>query len=280
MSDEEANVQQLTDGESTELLDMFNMLGVTPKGKTPEEVQNWMLDYLNLQGKLPQPDSPPPAMDVKPVTNTVTVTTRIPSLPIFSGTDKNESFETWRFELNCLLAEQQYSKEAITEAARKSLKGEAAKVARRTGTNTGINVIISKLSVVFGDVTEAEDMMAIFYNVKQKPKEDVALWSCRLEDILEQASHQKYIHPTDRLDKLKTRLYMGLKEPLKGQSHHLYKRYQDYDEFRMELRKLENTLKSPDVEIPRSENSPTVSNISQSHVTNGTIVSEKNTLDS
>ena len=141
---------EFSEDEAQALIDSFKSLGVKPKGDTPQELQQWMLDYLGLAGKLPKvenPDTPKTPLG-HIIKNNVSITTRTPNLTVFSGDPKakNESFDLWKYEITCLLEESQHSKTTIAEAARRSLRGEAAKVVKRLGPGAPIEVILTKLT--------------------------------------------------------------------------------------------------------------------------------------
>lgn len=265
-----------TDDEADHLVKVFKDLGVKPKGDTPSEIQDWMFEYLKLQGKLPKEEPPSTHKDTS-VTHNVSVNARIPNICSFSGnrSAKNESFDVWRYEVQCLMVDKQYSHEAIAEAARRSLKGEAAKVVKRLGVGASVNTMLNKLDGLFGNVHLAEDILAKFYNAQQRPDEDVALWSCRIEDLLEQASMQKAISPADKEERLRSKLYSGLKDSLKSRTHHLFLSISDYDEFRVQLRRMEYDMNKEVETEPQSTSAHSEKTVIQAHVnTNISAVSE------
>ena len=241
---------ELSETELEQLGKAFGAMGVKPKGDTPEELEAWMLDYLNTKGKIPK--VPDLAQNKPPVTQ-VTVSSRVPNICPFSGnpTAKSESFELWKYEVECLVDSSQYNVQVIEESVRRSLKGEAARVVKRLGVGTRINVIIAKLNTLFGNVALSEDVLAQFYNAQQRPDEDVSLWSCRLEDLLDQATVLKRIPPNEKVERLRTKLYSGLRDSLKSRTHHLFLSLTDYDELRIHLRRVEYDMKrQPEVEDP------------------------------
>ena len=69
-------------------------------------------------------------------------------------------------------------------AMRGSLKGEPANVMMRLGS---IDEILQKFDSIYGNVLGTEDILAEFYNDRQKVGEDCAAWSVILEDLLNQA---------------------------------------------------------------------------------------------
>jgi hypothetical protein len=256
-----------TDEEADHLVKVFKDLGVKPKGDTPSEIHDWMFQYLQLQGKLPKEKSPSTNNDTS-VTHNVSVNARIPNICSFSGnrSAKNENFDLWRYEVQCLMVDKQYCHEAIAEAARRSLKGEAARVVKRLGVGASVNAMLNKLDGLFGNVHLAEDILAKFYNAQQRPDEDVAIWSCRIEDLLEQASMQKAISQADKEERLRNKLYSGLKDSLKSRTHHLFLSISDYDEFRVQLRRMEYDMNKEVEAEPQSTSAQSEKTVIQSHV--------------
>ena len=259
------------DDASAHLLGQFRLLGVTPKGESPEQIQDWMVDYLKQIGKLPDL-SPKVETDVQTHNpTTIHVTTRVPNITVFSGntTAKNENFDTWKYEVNCLQLGDQYPLKVVAEAVRRSLKGEAANVVKRLGITVSIPDIVQKLEGVFGNVVLTENVLAEFYSTHQRPEEDVAKWSCRLEDILEQANTQKQISIAEQNEMLRNKLYSGLNDPLKARCGHLFYNIKDYDELRINFRRVEQELKPNNLvyKVPISGNKPTKA-VTQSVVSN------------
>jgi hypothetical protein len=86
-------------------------------------------------------------------------------------------------------------------------------------------------------------LLAEFYAATQDKKEDVAAWSCRLEDLLdkaEEASPQQSRSAKERESMLRSRFWMGLQQQLKDSSRHKYDTIQDYDKLRVEIRQIEH----------------------------------------
>ena len=243
----------MAEDEAAQLVGKFRLLGVTPKGDNPEQIQDWMVDYLKNVGKFPE-EKPTVVPDTLKTSQTaVHVSTRVPNISLFSGspTANNENFDIWKYEVECLLCGHQYPIEAVVEAVRRSLKGEAANVVKRLGINASISDIIAKLAGVFGNVILTENLLAEFYSTRKKPGEDVSRWSCRLEDILDQANTQKTIAITEQREMLRNKLYSGLTDALKSRCGHLFYNINDYDELRINLRRVEQEMKptSKDLEV-------------------------------
>lgn len=52
---------------------------------------------------------------------------------------------------------------------------------------------LDKLDIVFGNVISTEAVFKNFYSARQMPKEPVASWACRHEDILQKASRRLHL---------------------------------------------------------------------------------------
>ncbi|VDI59072.1 Hypothetical predicted protein [Mytilus galloprovincialis] len=112
-----------------------------------------------------------------------------PKITWFSGTEPkagDTTYELWRHEVQCLL-KQNYEQDAILNAVRRSLRGEAGLVAMRLELNATVKVIIQKLDSIYGSVDKKEELLAEFYGSRQRPTESVTAWSCRLEGIIGKA---------------------------------------------------------------------------------------------
>ncbi len=266
--------QDKSDDEAKHILGQFRLLGVTPKGDSPEQLHDWMVDYLKQVGKLSE-EKPEVVPDTQTHNQTaVHVSTRVPSISIFSGssTAKNENLEIWKYEVECLLSGHQYPVEAVAEAVRRSLKGEAASLVKRLGITASIPGIIRKLEGVFGNVVLTENLLAEFYSTRQKTDEDVARWSCRLEEILDQANAQKHIDVPEQREMLRNKLYSGLNDLLKSRCGHLFYTIKDYDELRINLRRVEQEIKNQDT---GQTSQISISDGQQIKVVNQAVVSNK-----
>ncbi|PVD18623.1 hypothetical protein C0Q70_21173 [Pomacea canaliculata] len=144
--------------------------------------------------------------------------------------DSEASYELWKFEVNCVKPDAAYDRHAVLEAVRRSLRGEAARVAMRLGVNATADSIISKFDSLYGTVRGGEDLLADVYAAKQQDGEDVATWSCRLEDLWAKAA-----------EVLRCRFWKGLVQPLRDRSGHKFTTINDFDELRRIMRQFEWT---------------------------------------
>lgn len=132
-----------------------------------------------------------------------------------------------------------HSFEAITQAVRRLVKGEAGVVLMHLGEHASIFDILQKFDCKFGSIDEKETIMSEFYNAKQKEEEDVSTWSCRLEKILSQALINGKVKKTESDEMLHDMVYKGLRPELKDKAHYEKEKYKSFDDFRVVLRKIE-----------------------------------------
>jgi hypothetical protein len=159
----------------------------------------------------------------------------------FSGEVKGDqvSYEVWKYEVGTLMGDRIHSKEAVSIAARKSLRGEAANVAMRLGVRASLEDLLKKLDGIYGLVEPSESILAQFYSANQHEGEDVARWACRLEDLLDRAKKQRRISTEAAEEMLRTKLWSGLKPSLNEASRHKFDSSDSFDNLVIELRRIE-----------------------------------------
>ena len=121
-------------------------------------------------------------------------------MSLFTGTPgrkEEATYDLWKYEVNCLLAEGSHGDDAIMEAIRRSLKGEPARLAMRLGPKTTVRSLLQKLDSIYGTVDVRESVVAQFYSARQQQDETVSDWSCRLEDLLAKAIELGRLHPLE-----------------------------------------------------------------------------------
>ena len=109
-----------------------------------------------------------------------------PKFSPFSGDDpkpKTEaSFEEWKYEVECIRKEKEHSDVAITQAVRKSLRGQAKRVILPLGTSANIACLMESFENVFGNVASGQAILKEFYTATQKENESITSWGLRLEE--------------------------------------------------------------------------------------------------
>jgi outer membrane murein-binding lipoprotein Lpp len=231
--------------EERKLLDAFKALGATPKADTKEDLQDWMQRYVAaaLEETVEVKHEGVEASTIKRTPeHLMVVQQHTPRLSIFSGApgkkDNESSIDLWLYEVRCL-KHQGYKDSAILEAIRRSLKGEAARTVMRLGTEATLTVILDKLESVYGTVQGSEALMAEFYNATQRVDEDVAAWSCRIEDLISRAVRLGRIQTTQLNEVLRSRFWYGLRPELRDRTGHKFDSTSDFNQLRRAIRQFE-----------------------------------------
>ena len=172
---------------------------------------------------------------------------RIPQLPVFSGENQKAdvSFEVWKFELNCLINESVYPNSHILQAVRKSLRGRARDILLTISQTTSPTDILNKLEGIYGNVSSKEVLMQQFYMESQREDETVADYSIRIENLLRRATQGTEIDDNLQNERLCSKLWNGLRDPLlKNSSRYKYDVQKDFNILRRETRSIEQDLMS------------------------------------
>ena len=231
--------------EIDQLVKTLKELGVKLKADSKEDLVQWMSGYVAQAGV----DEAQGGNEVKPqvqqasvVQNTV-VKENIPRIPIFNGAAQTKAehvpFEVWQYEVNCLMGSKRYSEAVILQAMRQSLRGDASKVAVRLGENVTVAQLLERMRNLYGSVSVGQDVLAAFYSAEQDQDENVVAWSCRLEDLMQQAIVENKFDVADRNEALRAKLWSGLRQELREKSGYKYDAINDYDKLLVELRKIE-----------------------------------------
>ena len=230
----------LTTGEKDQLSAIFQEMGMKPKADTVEDFEGWMKDYLSSKGKL---DS------------SVQIVTHPPQIVKFSGESKGDmtTFDLWKYEVKSLMKEGNYKLEAIHQAVRRSLRGEASRIAMRLGSEASLEVLLQKLESVYGTIEFGEDILAQFYSATQMEDEDVVAWGFKLENILDKAIEQKQLTPSTANGMLKSKFWSGLRQDLKDATRHYYETVDDFDRLRVLVRRVEQEHTHPDSKVKKDK---------------------------
>ena len=246
-----------TEEEKQKLVEAYQQLHIKPKADTKDDLVTWMRQYVTSLGD-PTSDvgAKVAAQDNKMkvtesgATNMVTQKEILPRIPIFSGSTPLKSdhvpFEVWHYELQCLVKQKRFSDQAILNAARLSLRGDASKVAVRLGTDATISELIEKMRYLFGTIDSGEELLARFYAAVQTENETVVQWSFRLEDLMEPAIQAGLFTRDSAKEAMRSKFWSGLKHPLRELSNHKYDQIKDYEHLLVEVRKLEKSLNLDD----------------------------------
>ena len=170
---------------------------------------------------------------------------QFPRLSIFFGeTGKGEvTYQTWKYEIQCLQTEKKYLEDQILMAIRRSAKGETANILRRLGVKACINDIVKKFNSTFGDIDSPELIMKKLYAAEQGPTESLITYAAQIEELFAQAVEVKALDP-EQETVLKSVFYQELRQPLKQFGNLKFETIKDYDRFKIEMLKKESELEN------------------------------------
>ncbi len=238
----------LTDDEGKKLIALFEKMELKPQGETPEELQEWLQDrvFAATTAGAVKSEGEDGEGKSKSAATTGLGSQQFKLSVTFAGDEFIKGtckYDLWKYEVECIVKEGLCTDEVIKQIIRRSLKGEAAHVLKRLGPDASISKILSKFEGVYGAVEAGEDTLAEFYSAKQKVGEDASAWGCRLEDLLDRASHDEVIGQKDTDQMLRKRFFMGLLPRLKEASRHKYDTIGEFDRLRVVVRSIEHEFK-------------------------------------
>lgn len=221
--------------DKNKLVSIFQEMEVKPKMDSVADFESWMKDYLTSKG----PEG---------AGSTIHVVTQPPQIVKFSGDVKGDqaSFDLWRYEVQSLMKENIHKPAAISQAVRRSLRGEASRVAMRLGPDASLASLLQKLEGIYGTIEFGEDILAQFYSATQKDSEDVVTWGFRLENILDKAIEQKQVSETTAAEMLRSKFWTGLVQHLKDATRHHFETEKEFDKLRVQVRRVEQEHSSMD----------------------------------
>jgi len=214
--------------------DLLQEMGLTPNVENADELQKWMKEEVEKKTVKEE-------VKEKKKEDATIITTHWPKVSNFWGTSgfkEGVSFEVWKYEVECL--SKHYKEEEKLEAVRRSLKGEAAKIAMRLGPRAALEDIVFKLEGVFGNVASESTLLTQFFQTSQGEDEDVASYSIRLEDLITVVCQRKLIDARTMDSMLRMRLWSGLKnEGLKQACRMKYEQIPNFEDLVLEIRSME-----------------------------------------
>ncbi|XP_069113071.1 uncharacterized protein [Argopecten irradians] len=260
-----STMAQSKDKQMEYLMDAISSMDLNPELESKDAAAKWLADLIAGGAKSKvmkqEMDVPPLPVDdqgqghreniVSPSTSS---SYYVPKISIFSGSPQvpngEVSFEQWIYEVEMLQREAVYKEQAIFQAVRRSLRGEAAKTARRLGSAVTLQQVLDKISGNYGDIAASEDLLATFYSAKQTDTETVTSWASRLEDILDKARTRCSLTQPQIADMLRTKFWRGLKKSLRDVTGHKFDSIMDYDKLRIAVRQIEQADSSPEKPKP------------------------------
>ena len=158
-----------------------------------------------------------------------------PRLSLFVGDQKPKSgeadFETWKYEVECLLREGSFTKEILTPLVKRSLRGEAGEIARHMGVDASIKDIIAKLETLYGTVESGSTLLRQVYTSRQEADETAAQYGRRLQVKINRARERGGISSLAVNDTLKSVFWQGMRDAnIKNALRHRKDAVGDFDE--------------------------------------------------
>ena len=107
------------------------------------------------------------------------------------------------------------------------------------GESVKIDEVIDKMEKVFRNILPSEAVLQHFYSTKQLAAESVAVWACRLEDILSKLKTTLFSKDVTK-SMLRTKFYSGLRPgSLKNALRHSFDGGSNYDDLLVAARVAE-----------------------------------------
>lgn len=150
--------------------------------------------------------------------------------------------------MTCVLESKLHPEETVRQAIRRSLRGQAARVAMHLGPTANSTDILKKLEGVYGSVEVGQALLSEFYAARQKKGEDVVSWGCRLEDLMDRAQRQGLVPEREANEMLRAQFWANLNQKLKDSSRHTFDTIKDFDALRVEIRCIEREYKNAETE--------------------------------
>ena len=171
-----------------------------------------------------------------------------PKFSPFSGDEpkpKTEaSFIEWKYEVQCIRNEKSYSNTAITQAVRKSLRGQAKRVILPLGPSAKMEDLVERLENVFGNVASGQSILKEFYTATKGETETITAWGLRLEEIFQRAIEKGKAREEDRDSTLREQFWKSLRsERLKNATRVKYENIESFELLRKAVRAEENEIK-------------------------------------
>lgn len=153
------------------------------------------------------------------------------------------SYKEWRYEVQCLLGDPDIKENLLIQSIRRSLRGTAKTMLIPLGERANVQKILSKLDILFGEISTNGMIMQEFFSTCQLPGECVTSFGCRLETMLQNAIDSGYMDQASKNDLLRHKFWTSLSsEKLQGQTRHKYDSIKNYDKLLLEIRRVEKEI--------------------------------------
>lgn len=127
-----------------------------------------------------------------------------------SGDTKEISYAQWRAEVVALQHDATISGPYLLQLIRRSLKGKAASTLLTLG-DTTVSELLKVFDSRYGEVQSLEMLLGLFHTARQSPKEAVASWAGRLEELISKvACKDPTLSEEMRIRMLRNKFWSGL----------------------------------------------------------------------
>ena len=178
----------------------------------------------------------------------------------FSGSEKDCSFEQFRYDVKCLI-NQGAPEGMILTAIKRSIKGPAQEIVLHMGESASVNDIIRRFSMMFGDVDPPHMLLARFYSAEQLVNESITEWYTRLQDMASRVMKKDstLINPNNYDMTVNTQFWTKLHDVnVKNALRHKCDNLAESPSFMTEARRVESEFKADKAKVHQltSEVSP------------------------
>lgn len=156
----------------------------------------------------------------------------------FSGDTPGKAdvtYQQWRLEVRSLLREG-FRDEQVVGCIRRNVRGVAAKLLLSMTEDTTSQGILEKFDTVFGEVLLNEATLQKFYRSSQENNETIAVWACKLEEMLALCS----VSAQSKEEMLRNRFFNGLADVnIQNALRHYYDNGAMYNQLLVAARRAE-----------------------------------------
>ena len=175
------------------------------------------------------------------------VSHHMPKISNFSGAaDRKDEvpFDLWALEVRSLIDGQLYAPEVLTQAVRRSLRGQASRVLLHLGQRPTVADILGRLETIFGTVCTDASLLEQFYTEEQRDGEAATSWGSRLEDIVATLRERGKVSSTSGNEMLRNKFWTGLRSSkLKGATRHRFDTPSTFLELLAQVRAAEHEIR-------------------------------------
>ena len=226
--------------EEMKLLEMLRTFSIKPRVETPDDLA---MVAKALRGIRDPPMAPPPPPPPPPADPSARFGHHFPKLSNFYGEPGKEgNWDTFKYEVESLIRGRAFTGEQIMFGIRRAVKGSASDKLRWLGPDVTPRHVLDKLECDYGTVENKESALRKLYTCEQRQNESVESYATRLEELFYRCVELRALRAGDK-DTLKKKLHSGLRTELKQMTVYQLDKFDEYDEFKMELRKIESELK-------------------------------------